>query len=435
MLKSLSVKGVGPAPELHLDLGERLNVITGDNGLGKSFLLDIAWWALTRRWPADLNQNLTSGYMARPKPGAKASICFAFTGNGQKTESYESSFNHAAQAWTGRPGRPSNPGLVLYAQVDGSFAVWDPARNYWKKKGNVDIQQRPPAYVFSPREIWDGLQGDKGEWLCNGLIRDWASWQRDGKDVSFGLLKEIVQGLSPSNEKLDIGGLTRVSLDDVRDIPTLRTVAGEDVPVIFASAGVRRIIALAYLLAWVWLEHQIACLLLGTECASQVIFLVDEIEAHLHPRWQRSVVSSLLRVVNSIAKSFQLKAQVQVIATTHSPLVMASVEPQFIPMLDAWFDLDVVRNGGKAKVELSRREWQRHGDVSNWLMSEAFDLKSGRSIEAEQALEEASMAMADPAFGKAEAQALYGRLTQILGDTDPFWINWRYVAEKRGWLE
>ena len=55
MLKELKLSHVGPAPSMELEFGERLNLITGDNGLGKSFLLDIAWWALTRRWPAEIN--------------------------------------------------------------------------------------------------------------------------------------------------------------------------------------------------------------------------------------------------------------------------------------------------------------------------------------------------------------------------------------------
>lgn len=25
-------------------------------------------------------------------------------------------------------------------------------------------------------------------------------------------------------------------------------------------------------------------------------------------------------------------------------------------------------------------------------------------------------------------------LHDVLGTTDPFWIRWRYIAEKRGWL-
>jgi len=25
---------------------------------------------------------------------------------------------------------------------------WDPARNYWKKKGNINVQDRLPGYVL-----------------------------------------------------------------------------------------------------------------------------------------------------------------------------------------------------------------------------------------------------------------------------------------------
>lgn len=39
-------------------LSSRLNIITGDNGLGKTFLMDCAWWALTNTW---------TGNEARPK--------------------------------------------------------------------------------------------------------------------------------------------------------------------------------------------------------------------------------------------------------------------------------------------------------------------------------------------------------------------------------
>ena len=37
MLERLELKNVGPAPEMALDMAPRLNLITGDNGLGKSF--------------------------------------------------------------------------------------------------------------------------------------------------------------------------------------------------------------------------------------------------------------------------------------------------------------------------------------------------------------------------------------------------------------
>jgi len=37
MLEYLHLKNVGPASEMEVELAPRLNLITGDNGLGKSF--------------------------------------------------------------------------------------------------------------------------------------------------------------------------------------------------------------------------------------------------------------------------------------------------------------------------------------------------------------------------------------------------------------
>lgn len=146
MLEYLRLTNVGPAPEMDMELAPRLNLITGDNGLGKSFLLDIAWWALTRTWV---------GLPALPRSPSQAagSIEFSFEGK-VKSNRYTSIFDRKAQSWTGRAGRPANPGLVLYAGVDGGFSVWDPARNYWKKKGNIDIRDRPAAYLFNPQSVW-----------------------------------------------------------------------------------------------------------------------------------------------------------------------------------------------------------------------------------------------------------------------------------------
>ena len=46
-LMAIRMHGVGPAKEFRLKLGDRLTVIAGDNGLGKSLLLNAIWWAST----------------------------------------------------------------------------------------------------------------------------------------------------------------------------------------------------------------------------------------------------------------------------------------------------------------------------------------------------------------------------------------------------
>lgn len=429
MLTHLSLQNVGPAPKLELTLAPRLNLITGDNGLGKSFLLDIAWWALTRRWPAEVNPRLTSGRRALPAGEGPASISFSFTGK-VKTEDYKSEYLPREQAWKGRPGRPANPGLVFYAMSDGSFAVWDPARNYWRTRDDVDVQDRIPAYVFSPTEVWDGLVDDKsGRLLCLGLVMDWAGWQKE-KSASFNTLKQVLASLSSSDkEKLAPGNLTRISLDDARDIPTIRMPYGQDVPVLFASAGIRRILSLAYVLVWAWEEHRKAARLLKEEPTRQLVLLMDEVESHLHPQWQRRIVPALLEVARTLVQKDN--AQLQLIAATHSPLVMASSEPQFNEELDAWWDLDLERK----RVVLSRRTFEKHGDATRWLLSEAFDLTSSRPLEYEALVKKASALLDAPKPDPKKIKAMNAHLIQALSPTDDFLFNWRYACKAKGWLE
>ena len=425
MIKHLKMSNIGPASTMELEFGKRLNLLTGDNGLGKSFLLDITWWSMTRKWPAELNPRLTSGKIALPTDKKqKAEIDFSFSAVSTTMEN-TSSFDPRLQNWKVKQGRPANPGLVFYALSDGSFAVWDPARNYWRSKSE-ESENRPPAYVFSPKEVWDGLPRDDGTWLCNGLIRDWAGWQKEN-GRAFDSLSAVLDVLSPSaDEKLTPGGLTRISLDDVRDMPTLKMPYGQEVAVVHASSGMRRIISLAYFLVWCWEEHLKAKELLGEESEAKTVFLIDEVESHLHPKWQRTVIPALMRVMDKLMPS----SDVQLIAVTHSPLIMASVEPLFDASQDAWFDLDLV----DSRVSLTKRQFVRQGDIRSWLTSEAFDMKSGYSIEAERAMEDVALALSNETFSNDDARIVDQRLRQVLSDTDPFWMRWRFVAERKGWL-
>ena len=107
MLERLELANVGPAPAMTLELARRINLITGDNGLGKSFLLDVAWWALTRKWPRDLNPSLTAGYAARPTNVKEpATLRFSVRTATGGSRSYESTYSPLDEGWPGRPGRP-----------------------------------------------------------------------------------------------------------------------------------------------------------------------------------------------------------------------------------------------------------------------------------------------------------------------------------------
>ena len=53
-------------------LGRHTTLLTGDNGLGRTLLLDSAWRTLTGRWPAEANPELRTGFAAFARPGRRA---------------------------------------------------------------------------------------------------------------------------------------------------------------------------------------------------------------------------------------------------------------------------------------------------------------------------------------------------------------------------
>jgi len=188
----------------------------------------------------------------------------------------------------------------------------------------------------------------------------------------------------------------------------------------------RRIMGLAYMLLWSFDEHARSADLVGDQRTRQVTMIFDEIESHLHPRWQRSILSSVLHV----AQVLHTQATVQLIAATHSPLILASAEPVFDEAQDKLFTLKLVHG----QVHLNEEPWAKQGDVVNWLASEAFGLEQGRSIEAERAIEAAEAWMRDAhdllPEGLTTQEAIHAELMRVLAGHDPFWPRWIVAHEK-----
>jgi hypothetical protein len=226
---------------------------------------------------------------------------------------------------------------------------------------------------------------------------------------------------------MEPGEPMRVSVEDVRDIPTIKMPYGT-VPVIHASAGMKRILGLAYLLVWTWYEHLQASKLRKRQPTDQIILLMDEVESHLHPQWQRSIMPAVLEV----ATGLQQQMKIQAFTTTHSPLVLASLEPIIDEEIDRLFLFELQGQ----EVTLNEFPWTKQGDTVGWLTSEIFGLKQARSKEAEIAIEAAEAWMrADSMNGFPEnlrtQLQIQQQLERLLPGHDPFWPRWVVTAEKR----
>lgn len=122
------------------------------------------------------------------------------------------------------------------------------------------------------------------------------------------------------------------------------------------------------------------------------LVLVDEIDAHLHPTWQR-------RVVPLVRQRFP---RVQVIATTHSPLIVSNVAPDEIVLF---------RRDGEGRLVAERiAEPLRGYRADQVLTSRAFGLDTTRSEYAAALLREYEIALSHGAE-TPEAKARLAELT------------------------
>ena len=405
-LTSISLTDVGPAKNFHLDFGERLTLIAGDNGLGKSFLLDSAWWGLTGTWASHPAYPLASGLTAKPHIEYRIRNV-----TGQELVG-DSNFDWKNHSWEHSNKRPSVAALSIFTRVDGSFAIADETRGQLQAGGPKSLS------LFTGVEVWEGKAGE-----IEGLIRDWVSWQQSSDTASFSMLSRVLEHLSPEDTgPLVPGDPVRIP-GDPRKIPTIRHIYG-DVPVLFASAGVQRILLLAYLIIWSWQEHLLASQQSGVSPQRKMVIVVDELEAHLHPKWQRLVLPGLM----SIGKLLSEELNIQVIAATHSPMVLASVEDEFSEESDVLAHLSLV----DGNVKLERLDFYKYGDMSSWLMSPIFGLPHARSRAAESVIEDAKALQLSDVPQLEAVQEVTARLKRTLAPDDQFWSRWIYFARRLG---
>ena len=99
------------------------------------------------------------------------------------------------------------------------------------------------------------------------------------------------------------------------------------------------------------------------------IVMVDEIDLHIHPKWQISIVPVLAKALPNI----------QFIVTSHSPLVVGSLE---------WMNIIQMEPGPKQSSKARRIKEGIHGlDADQILLTDFFGMKSTRSPSKESQLQ------------------------------------------------
>jgi predicted ATP-binding protein involved in virulence len=240
--------------------------------------------------------------------------------------------------------------------------------------------------------------------------------------VTFeAVLKLFSAGLEVG--ELRMGDPVELDPEDQKQTPTVKLPYG-DIPVTQLAAGMRRILALAYFVVWAWRKYQSGAKQYRVTVENRIVLIIDEIEAHLHPKWQRLILPALLRLQEALGN----EVQIQFLIATHSPFVLASLEPYFDAAQDQLFHLDLEGDQVKLKTEA----FMKRGSINAWLTSEVFELAQARSIEAEQAILDARRIQKESTPDPKKIQEISDRLVKYLAELDEFWPLWTYFARKNG---
>ena len=147
---------------------------------------------------------------------------------------------------------------------------------------------------------------------------------------------------------------------------TIKTPYG-DVPLRLLSLGYRTVFAWAVDLAWRLFQQYPDS---GSPLSEPAVVLLDEIDLHLHPRWQRQVMNYLTRHFPAT----------QFVVTAHSPLVVQSGPAINVAVLRK-------QEGTQGTMEVSIDSDPERVDgwrVDQILTSEMFELPSARGLDFEK---------------------------------------------------
>ncbi|WP_434384636.1 AAA family ATPase [Melittangium boletus] len=398
--RQLTITGFRGIGQLDLHLRPSLTVLVGVNGSGKTTILDAlallmmplqdrimgskTKWT-SRLAPSDVNAQVPEARLALRADVDTTPLSWGLV--------VRRNFSQVAVAEDAAAIHRFAQDLLARQQkeagVDVPLTVYFPTN-----RAVLDIPQRiRTPHVFDQLAAYDNnLEENSSNFR---LFFEWFRAREDvenearrddplRRDAQLEAVRDAVGSLLPGFTDLRI-----------RRQPTLAMTVkkGEEVLAVDQlSAGEKCLLALAGDLARrLALAHPNA----PKPLDAPALVLIDEIELHLHPAWQRGVITALLRTFTGC----------QFVITTHSPQVLSEVHPENILLMSQ-------RDGA---VEVQGAE-SSFGRDSNWILKTVMGVDE-RPHRVEMRLRSCFQLIDEGRL--AEARREKDALANEIGDDDP----------------
>lgn len=389
ILRSLELRNFRGFREIRIDFDERLTVLVGTNGAGKSTVLDalailldqyaarlIASRATARR----LKENDTTNGAPETRirltvDGAHGQTRWALRKQGKQQKVL-----HPVDSELGNLNDLVRAIAESSAGEEGFLAGATLPIYYDQRRALVNVPQRKrSAAKHSAKDAFAESRGRAGldfrgfvYWFEERESEELRRQRRDRKyeDLQLATVRRAIA---------DATGLTDLTYRSIPPRGLLIHKGDVELRVDQLSAGERVFLAMAGDLA-----RRLAMLSDGASDArySRAIVLIDEVELHLHPGWQRRILPWMLSGFPNC----------QFVVTTHSPQVIGEIAASHIRVLQ--YEPSGNRIG---TIDAS------FGRDSNFLLLSVFDVDE-RRVPTKQALEKFEKALSRNDLAKARRE-------------------------------
>lgn len=344
-ISNISLKNFRCFKDLELNLNSKFTVLLGINGAGKSTILDVIAIALGAYISGfdDLLSNsihledahydmYAIGNNIEKQPQFPVEIIAEATinnkkyewkrelkGKGRKTTIVDAKEirNYASELQA--KVRDGNKDCVLpIVAYYGTGRLWMQKRSRAIKKSSNNFS-RLTGYV-------DSLDAASNEKLMISWFEKMTLIQlSEGKEVpELNAVKKAMNScyLSANPQVKDVHFTFNVKTNEIEIVTHYKNGEVENLPMKLLSDGIKGAISLIADIA-----YRMATLngqLLDKVLESPGVVLVDEIDMHLHPQWQKKIIKDLINIFPNV----------QFIFTTHSPSIVANVPAENILILD-----------------------------------------------------------------------------------------------------
>ena len=426
-------------PEISIDFHEELTVIVANNGQGKTAILDAVAIALgpfvgafddgkDRAFERDDIRLLRTGtgnrmeladggvtleatgvvghqaaswkrQLAGPKSRTTRKDAQALTDAGKKLQSL---VRQEAETEAGATG-VCLP-LVAYYPTD---RLWNIRRLPYKK---LPRTSRMVGYTHCLETGSDfHLMADWFRyWSVNSLNRRLKA-QQEGKAI---LPSEFDHALDAVRNAINLclkpSGWGDMDYSLEREEVVARHPLHGELPVGMLSDGIRSMLTLVADIAFRMVKLNPN---LGPYAATHTdgIVLIDEVDMHLHPSWQQTVLGALREAF----------PRVQFIVTTHSPQVLTSVSAECIRLLQGEVDNET----GKPLASVHEFHVQTQGVASSTILAEVMDTDPVPDIEPAQWLRRYMALIEQSGQNSPEGADLKSKLDKHFGESHPLMLE------------